>query len=51
MAQRRCGYATTIRNCGRDQGTSFQSEMLYPSQFKDVLKRLLALYPDKMMYG
>jgi predicted TIM-barrel fold metal-dependent hydrolase len=31
--------------------TSFQSEMLYPSQFKMVMKQLLTLYPDKMMYG
>jgi predicted TIM-barrel fold metal-dependent hydrolase len=31
--------------------TSFQSEMLYPSQFKEVLKQLLTIYPDKMMYG
>jgi len=31
--------------------TSFQSEMPYPSQFKDVLKQLLMQYPDKMMYG
>jgi hypothetical protein len=25
--------------------------MLYPSQFKEVLKQLLTLYPDNMMYG
>jgi len=25
--------------------------MLYPSQFKGVLKLLLTLFPDKMMYG
>jgi predicted TIM-barrel fold metal-dependent hydrolase len=31
--------------------TSFQSELLYPSQFKDVLKQLLTLFPEKMMYG
>src|SRR6266403_4637579 len=30
--------------------TSFQSELRYPSQFKLVLKQLLTLYPDKMMY-
>jgi hypothetical protein len=31
--------------------TSLQSEILYPSRFKAVLKQLLTLYPDKMMYG
>ena len=31
--------------------TSFQSEMLYPSQFKQVLKQLLTIYPEKMMYA
>ena len=31
--------------------TSFQSEILYPSQFKEVLKQLLTIFPDKMMYG
>jgi predicted TIM-barrel fold metal-dependent hydrolase len=25
--------------------------MLYPSQFKEVVKQMLTLYPDKMMYG
>ena len=25
--------------------------MLYPSQFKTVLKQLLTIYPDKMMFG
>ncbi len=25
--------------------------MLYPSQFKQVLKQLLTIYPEKMMYG
>jgi predicted TIM-barrel fold metal-dependent hydrolase len=25
--------------------------MLYPSQFKEVLKQLLTIYPDKMMFG
>jgi len=40
---------TAVSNVYLD--TSFQSEMLYPSQFKDVMKQLLTLYPDKMMYG
>jgi hypothetical protein len=40
---------TAVKNVYLD--TSLQSEMLYPSQFKDVLKQLLALYPDKMMFG
>jgi predicted TIM-barrel fold metal-dependent hydrolase len=31
--------------------TSFQSEVLYPSQFKEVLKQLITLFPDKMMFG
>jgi len=40
---------TAVKNVYLD--TSFQSEMLYPSQFKLVLKQLLAIFPDKMMYG
>jgi hypothetical protein len=40
---------TAVKNVYLD--TSFQSELLYPSQFKEVLKQLLTLYPDKMMYG
>jgi hypothetical protein len=40
---------TAVKNVYLD--TSFQSELLYPSQFKDVLKQLLTLFPDKMMYG
>jgi hypothetical protein len=40
---------TAVKNVYLD--TSFQSELLYPSQFKSVLKQLLTLYPDKMMYG
>ena len=40
---------TAVKNVYLD--TSFQSEMLYASQFKIVLKQLLTLYPDKMMYG
>lgn len=40
---------TAVKNVYLD--TSFQSELLYPSQFKEVLKQLLTLYPDKMMFG
>jgi uncharacterized protein len=47
--EREAALMTAVKNVYLD--TSFQSEMLYPSQFKDVLKQLLALYPDKMMYG
>jgi uncharacterized protein len=47
--EREAALMTAVRNVYLD--TSFQSEMLYPSQFKDVLKQLLTLYPDKMMYG
>ncbi len=31
--------------------TSFQSEFLYPSQFKEVIKTLLTMFPEKMMYA
>jgi hypothetical protein len=47
--EREAALLTAVKNVYLD--TSFQSEMLYPSQFKDVLKLLLTLYPDKMMYG
>jgi hypothetical protein len=47
--ERQAALLTAVKNVYLD--TSFQSEMLYPSQFKDVLKQLLTLYPDKMMYG
>jgi hypothetical protein len=47
--ERQAALMTAVKNVYLD--TSFQSEMLYPSQFKDVLKQLLTLYPDKMMYG
>jgi uncharacterized protein len=47
--EREAALLTAVKNVYMD--TSFQSEMLYPSQFKDVLKQLLTLYPDKMMYG
>jgi hypothetical protein len=47
--EREAGLLTAVKNVYLD--TSFQSEMLYPSQFKQVLKQLLVLYPDKMMFG
>jgi len=47
--EREAALMTAVKNVYLD--TSFQSEMLYPSQFKEVLKQLLTLYPDKMMYG
>jgi uncharacterized protein len=47
--EREAALMTAVKNVYLD--TSFQSEMLYPSQFKDVVKLLLTLYPDKMMYG
>lgn len=47
--EREAALLTAVKNVYLD--TSFQSELLYPSQFKDVLKQLLTLFPDKMMYG
>jgi uncharacterized protein len=47
--EREAALMTAVKNVYLD--TSLQSEMLYPSQFKDVLKQLLTLYPDKMLYG
>lgn len=47
--EREAALMTAVKNVYLD--TSFQTEMLYPSQFKDVVKLLLTLYPDKMMYG
>jgi hypothetical protein len=47
--EREAALMTAVKNVYLD--TSFQSEMLYPSQFKMVMKQLLTLYPDKMMYG
>lgn len=47
--EREAALLTAVKNVYLD--TSFQSELLYPSQFKDVLKMLLTIYPDKMMYG
>ena len=47
--EREAALLTAVKNVYLD--TSFQSELLYPSQFKIVLKQLLTIYPDKMMYG
>jgi hypothetical protein len=47
--EREAALLTAVKNVYLD--TSLQSEMLYPSQFKSVLKQFLALYPDKMMFG
>ena len=47
--EKEAALLTAVKNVYLD--TSFQSELLYPSQFKDVLKLLLTLFPDKMMYG
>jgi uncharacterized protein len=47
--EREAALLTAVKNVYLD--TSLQSQMLYPSQFKEVLKQLLTLYPDKMMYG
>src|SRR5258708_2671173 len=40
---------TAVKNVYLD--TSLQSELLYPSQLKEVLKQLVTLFPDKMMFG
>ncbi len=47
--EREAALLTAVNNVYLD--TSFQSEMLYPSQFKEVLKQLLTIYPGKMMYA
>jgi uncharacterized protein len=47
--EREAALLTAVTNVYLD--TSFQSEMLYPSQFKQVLKQLLTIYPDKMLYA
>ena len=47
--EREAALLTAVKNVYLD--TSFQSEMLYPSQFKQVLKQLLILFPDKMMFA
>jgi hypothetical protein len=40
---------TAVKNVYLD--TSFQSELLYPSQLKEVLKQMITLFPDKMMFA
>jgi hypothetical protein len=47
--EREASLLTAVKNVYLD--TSLQSEMLYPSQFKMVLKQMLTLYPDKMLYA
>ena len=47
--EKEAALMTAVKNVYLD--TSFQSEILYPSQFKDALKQLLTLFPNKMMYG
>jgi hypothetical protein len=47
--EREAALLTAVKNVYLD--TSFQSEMLYASQMKSVLKQFLTLYPDKMMFG
>ncbi len=47
--EREAALLTAVKNVYLD--TSLQSETLYPSQFKSVLKQFLTLYPDKMMFG
>jgi uncharacterized protein len=47
--EREAALMTAVKNVYLD--TSLQTEMLYPSQFKDVVKQLITLFPDKMMYG
>src|SRR6516225_6715007 len=47
--EREAALLTAVKNVYLD--TSFQSEILYPSQFKDVLKMLLTVFPGKMMYA
>jgi uncharacterized protein len=46
---REAAMLTAVKNVYLD--TSLQTDYLYPSQFKDVMKQLLTLFPDKMMYG
>jgi predicted TIM-barrel fold metal-dependent hydrolase len=47
--EREAALLTAVKNVYLD--TSLQTEFLYPSQFKEVVKQFLTLYPDKMMYG
>jgi hypothetical protein len=46
---REAALLTAVKNVYLD--TSLETEFLYPSQFKEVVKQYLTLYPDKMMYG
>ena len=46
---REAALLTAVKNVYLD--TSFQSEFLYPSQFKEVIKTLLTMFPEKMMYA
>jgi hypothetical protein len=47
--EREAALLTAVKNVYLD--TSFQSEFLYPSLFKNVIKQLITLYPEKMMYA
>jgi len=47
--EREAALLTAVKNVYLD--TSLETEFLYPSQFKGVVKQFLTLYPDKMMYG
>jgi hypothetical protein len=47
--EREAALLTAVKNVYLD--TSFQSEFLYPSQFKNVIKQLITMYPEKMMYA
>ena len=47
--EREAALLTAVKNVYLD--TSFQTEMLYPSQFKEVIKQMLTLFPDKVLYG
>jgi len=40
---------TAVKNVYLD--TSLESELLYPSQLKEVLKQMITLFPDKMMFA
>jgi len=47
--EREAALLTAVKNVYLD--TSLETEFLYPSEFKNVVKQFLTLYPDKMMYG
>ncbi len=47
--EREAALLTAVKNVYLD--TSFQSEILYPSQMKEVLKQMLTLFPDKMLFA